>query len=56
MFKDYDKYLSTSLKVYIFVLVFIFILKLVGMNYFALAIDNQTMIKINNIVAQFIIK
>ena len=56
MFKDYDKYLSTSLKVYIFVLVFIFILKLVGMDYFALAIDNPTMIKINNFVAQFKIR
>lgn len=50
MFKDYDKYLSTSLKVYIFVLVFIFILKLVGMNYFALAIDNPIMIKIANFI------
>lgn len=50
MFKDYDKYLSTSLKVYIFVLLFVFILKLVGMDYFALAIDNPTMIKLTNII------
>ena len=56
MFKDYDKYLSTSLNVYVFVLVFIFILKLVGMDYFALAIDNPTMIKINNFVVQFKIR
>lgn len=56
MFKDYNKYLSASLKVYIFVLLFVFILKLVGMDYFALAIDNPTMIKINNFVAQFKIR
>ena len=55
MFKDYDKYLSTSLKVYIFVLVLVFILKLVGMNYFALAIDNPIMIKIANFVKQNIL-
>lgn len=40
MFKDYDKYLSKSLQVYIFVLLLIFILKLVGMDYFQ--ISNQT--------------
>lgn len=50
MFKDYDRYLSTSLKVYIFVLVLIFILKLVGMDYFALAIDNPIMVKIANFI------
>lgn len=50
MFKDYDKYLSASLKVYIFVLVLVLILKLVGMDYFALAIDNPAMIKITNII------
>ena len=50
MFKDYDKYLSTSLKVYIFVLLFVFILKLVGMDYFALAIDNPIMIKVANVI------
>ena len=36
MFKDYKKYLSTSLKVYLFVLVIIFILKIVGLDYFGL--------------------
>ena len=46
MFKDYDKYLSTSLKVYIFVLVIIFILKLVGLDYFGLDTNN---VIINNI-------
>lgn len=48
MFKDYNKYLSTSLKVYLFVLVFIFILKLVGLDYFGLDIDNPFMIKLNS--------
>ena len=51
MFKDYDKYLSTSLKVYIFVLLFVFILKLVGMNYFGIDINNPTILKIDNFCA-----
>ena len=34
MFKDYDKYLKASLKVYLFLLVVIVILKLVGLDYF----------------------
>lgn len=42
MFKDYDKYLSTSLKVYIFVLAILFIMKLVGLDYFG--ITNNTKI------------
>lgn len=46
MFKDYDKYLSTSLKVYLFVLLIIFILKLVGLDYFGIDINSITMIKI----------
>lgn len=36
MFKDYNKYLSTSFKVYLFVLILIFILKLMGLDYFGL--------------------
>lgn len=48
MFKDYNKYLSTSLQVYIFVLILVFILKLVGMDYFALELNNPTILKINN--------
>lgn len=36
MFKDYDKYLSQSLRVYLFVLVIIFIMKLGGIDYFEL--------------------
>ena len=36
MFKDYHKYLSTTLKVYSFVLLIIFIMKIVGLDYFGL--------------------
>lgn len=50
MFKDYDKYLSTNLKVYLFVLIIIFIMKLVGLDYFGIDINNQFIIKMNKIV------
>lgn len=46
MFKDYNKYLKASLKVYIFVLLIVFILKLVGLDYFGLDASNPTL---NNI-------
>lgn len=52
MFKDYDKYLSTSLKVYLFVLVIIFILKLVGLDYFGLDVNNSIMIIIDNFLTK----
>lgn len=45
MFKDYDKYLSTSLKVYIFVLLCVFIMKIVGLDYFGLTTDNEILNK-----------
>lgn len=48
MFKDYDKYLSTSLKVYLFVLVIIFIMKMVGLDYFGLDLTNPILMKIND--------
>ena len=51
MFKDYDKYLKTSLKVYLFVLVIIFIMKLVGLDYFGLDVNNSTMIKISDFLS-----
>jgi hypothetical protein len=47
MFKDYDKYLSTSLKIYTFLLVIIFIMKIVGLDYFGLDVNNPIMISIN---------
>ncbi len=46
MFKDYNKYLKASLKVYIFVLLIVFILKLVRLDYFGLDASNPTL---NNI-------
>ena len=53
MFKDYDKYLSTSLKVYLFVLVIIFIMKIVGLDYFGLDVNNPILIKINSVFLDF---
>ncbi len=50
MFKDYHKYLSTSLKVYLFVLVIIFIMKIVGLDYFGLDINNPMLINISKAV------
>lgn len=53
MFKDYNKYLNASLKVYIFVLVIIFIMKLVGLDYFGLEVDNPAIVKINDICLKY---
>lgn len=50
MFKDYDKYLSTSLKVYLFVLVIIVILKVLGLDYFGIDANNEFMCNLNNIL------
>lgn len=50
MFKDYSKYLSASLKVYLFVLIAIFIMKIVGLDYFGLSIDNPIILKINDFI------
>ena len=47
MFKDYDKYLKTSLKVYLFVLVIVFIMKLVGLDYFGLDESNKMLNSVN---------
>lgn len=40
MFKDYHKYLRVSLKVYLFVLVLVFIMKIVGLEYFGIDENN----------------
>lgn len=53
MFKDYDKYLSTTLKVYLFVLVIIFILKLVGLDYFGLDLNNHIILKVDKFLSGF---
>ena len=52
MFKDYDRYLSASLKVYLFLLVVIFIMKIVGLDYFGLDVNNPTLIKISNFLSR----
>lgn len=53
MFKDFNKYLSTSLKVYMFVLVIVFILKLIGFDYFGLNTDNNLIMLIDKFVLKF---
>ena len=50
MFKDYSKYLSASLKVYLFVLVIIVILKLLGLDYFGIDANNEFICKLNEIL------
>lgn len=55
MFKDYDKYLSTSLKVYLFLLVAIFIMKIVGLDYFGLDMNNKIIANISNFMKQNIL-
>ena len=56
MFKDYSKYLSVSLIVYLIVLIITFILKVIGLDYFNLDITNPVMIKLNKIVWNFKIR
>ena len=56
MFKDYDKYLSTSLKVYLFVLIIIFIMKLVGLDYFGLDLSNTTFVNISRYATKYGLK
>ena len=53
MFKDYDKYLSQSLRVYLFVLVIIFIMKLVGLDYFGIDTNNVVLTTLNNILKKY---
>ena len=53
MFKDYDKYLTTSIKVYLFVLIIIFILKMVGLDYFGIDIYNPLILKLESLSNNF---
>ena len=50
MFKDYDKYLSASLRVYLFVLVIIFIMKLIGLDYFGIDVNNKTLAQLGSFI------
>ena len=52
MFKDYNKYLKESLKVYTFLLVIIFIMKIVGLNYFGLDVNNPILIKTSDFLVK----
>ncbi|MBR2997971.1 MAG: accessory gene regulator B family protein [Bacilli bacterium] len=56
MFKDYKKYLKTSLKVYLFVLIILFILKIVGLDYFGIDVKNPVLIKIDGLFAKYHLK
>ena len=53
MFKDYNKYLKASLRVYIFVLVIVFIMKLVGLDYFGLDTSNPIIVKMNDFCIRY---
>ena len=53
MFKDYDKYLTASLKVYLFVLICIFIMKLVGLDYFGIDANNYIIKEINKFLVKY---
>lgn len=51
MFKDYKKYLSTSVQVYLFLLVIIFIMKLIGLDYFGLDVSNKLFVRFNDMLS-----
>ena len=53
MFKDYDKYLSVSLKVYSFVLLLILILKIVGLDYFGMDVNNPALLNLNKFITSY---
>lgn len=52
-FKDYKKYLTTSLKLYLFVLIILVILKLVGISYFKLDVSHPALLNINNFLSKY---
>ena len=53
MFKDYKKYLTVSIKVYLFVLLIVVILKIVGFNYFGINMDNPIINSINKFIDNY---
>lgn len=53
MFKDYSKYLSTSLKLYSFVLLVIVILKVVGFDYFGMDLSNPALLNLNDFIMKY---
>ncbi len=56
MLKDFDKYLTKTVQVYLFVLIIIFIMKLVGLDYFGLTLDDPIMIKLEKLFSNFYAK
>lgn len=52
-FKDYKKYLTTSLKLYLFVLIILVILKLVGISYFKLDVNHPALLKVNDFLSKY---
>jgi hypothetical protein len=53
MFKDYKKYLEISLKVYLFVLIITFILKIVGLDYFGIDVNNPVIIRVDELFTKY---
>lgn len=53
LFKDFNKYLSVSLYVYIIVFIITFILKLIGLDYFNLDVSNPVVLKINKVFTKY---
>ena len=53
MFKDYKKYFTVSIKVYLFVLLIVVILKIVGLDYFGIEVSNPIVVKINNFASKY---
>ena len=53
MKSDIDKFLSKSLSTYIFLLVIIFIMKLVGLDYFGIDLNNPMFVNISNLATKY---
>lgn len=53
MKSNIDKFLSKSLSTYIFLLVIIFIMKLVGLDYFGLDLNNPMFVNISNLATKY---
>lgn len=53
IFSDFNKFLITNVQVYVFVLVIIFIIKSVGINYFELDTKNPTVLKITSFISKY---
>ena len=56
MFKDYDKYLFKSLKVYLFVLVIIFIMKIVGLDYFGINQETNAIVFTDKVMNFYLVR